>query len=196
MAKKSLALPRQVLDWKVGPHYEIIKQLGEGSYGLVCEARHLPTGERVAIKHVTKIFDDLVDCKRLLREIVILGYLNHPNVVRMREIIRPSNLDSFNELYVVMEHAQSDLKKLVKSLDPPGGRPHPDDNLQHSGWYELHPLLQRPAQRPEASQYPDQRGLRGENLRFRPGEECGGRGEKAVLGLRLRRRAPTCKTRA
>ena len=115
MAKKTLALPRQVLDWKVGPHYEIIKQLGEGSYGLVCEARHLPTGERVAIKHVTKIFDDLVDCKRLLREIVILGYLNHPNVVRMREIIRPANLDSFNELYVVMEHAQSDLKKLVKS---------------------------------------------------------------------------------
>ena len=115
MAKKSLAIPKAVLDWKVGPNYEIIKQLGEGSYGLVCEARHLPTGERVAIKHVTKIFDDLVDCKRLLREIVILGYLNHPNVVRMREIIRPSNLENFNELYVVMEHAQSDLKKLVKS---------------------------------------------------------------------------------
>lgn len=115
MARKTLELPKQTIDWHVGPNYEIIKQLGVGSYGMVCEARHIASGERVAIKHVTKIFDDIIDCKRLLREIFILRYLNHPNVVRIRDIILPSNLDTFNELYVVMEHAQSDLKKLVKS---------------------------------------------------------------------------------
>ena len=115
MAKKNLSLPKHDINWKVGPSYEIIKQLGAGSYGMVCEARHVPTGERVAIKHVSKIFDDIVDCKRLLREISILRYLNHPNVVKIREIIKPDNFDSFNELYVVMEHAQSDLKKLIKS---------------------------------------------------------------------------------
>jgi mitogen-activated protein kinase 1/3 len=115
MAKKNLSLPKHDINWKVGPDYEIIKQLGAGSYGMVCEARHIPTGERVAIKHVSKIFDDIVDCKRLLREISILRYLNHPNVVKIREIIKPDNFETFNELYVVMEHAQSDLKKLVKS---------------------------------------------------------------------------------
>ncbi|OMJ92347.1 hypothetical protein SteCoe_4899 [Stentor coeruleus] len=115
MARRNLAIPKQIIDWNVGPNYEIIKQLGAGSYGMVCEARHVPTGERVAIKHVTKIFDDIIDCKRLLREISILRYLDHPNVVKIREIIKPSDLDNFNELYVVMEHAQSDLKKLVKS---------------------------------------------------------------------------------
>ena len=115
MAKKNLSLPKHDINWNVGPNYEIIKQLGAGSYGMVCEARHVPTGERVAIKHVSKIFDDIVDCKRLLREISILRYLNHPNVVKIREIIKPDNFDSFNELYVVMEHAQSDLKKLIKS---------------------------------------------------------------------------------
>ncbi|OMJ75268.1 hypothetical protein SteCoe_25626 [Stentor coeruleus] len=115
MARRNLAIPKQIIDWNVGPSYEIIKQLGAGSYGMVCEARHVPSGERVAIKHVTKIFDDIVDCKRLLREISILRYLDHPNVVKIREIIKPNDLDNFNELYVVMEHAQSDLKKLVKS---------------------------------------------------------------------------------
>lgn len=115
MARKNLAIPKQTIDWNVGPNYEIIKQLGAGSYGMVCEARHLPTGERVAIKHVAKIFDDIIDSKRLLREISILRYLDHPNVVKIREIIKPSNLESFNELYVVMEHAQSDIKKLIKS---------------------------------------------------------------------------------
>jgi mitogen-activated protein kinase 1/3 len=115
MPKRTLNLPKTKIDWNVGPSYEIIKQLGVGSYGMVCEARHLPTGERVAIKHVTKIFDDIIDCKRLLREITLLKYLNHQNIVKIREIIRPENLESFNELYVVMEHAQSDLKKLIKS---------------------------------------------------------------------------------
>ena len=115
MARKNLLIPKQIIDWDVGPNYKIIKQLGAGSYGIVCEGRHVPTGELVAIKHVTKIFDDIIDSKRLLREISILRYLDHPNVVKIREIIQPNNLDTFNELYVVMEHAQSDLKKLVKS---------------------------------------------------------------------------------
>ncbi|CAG9331700.1 unnamed protein product [Blepharisma stoltei] len=64
---------------------------------------------------MTKIFDDLIDCKRLLREVSILKHLNHPNIVKMREILLPKNLQNFNELYVVIEHAQSDLKKLIKS---------------------------------------------------------------------------------
>lgn len=64
---------------------------------------------------MTRIFDDLVDCKRLLREICILKCLDHPNVVRIKTILRPPDLENFNELFVVMEHAQSDLKKLVKS---------------------------------------------------------------------------------
>ncbi|CAG9312245.1 unnamed protein product [Blepharisma stoltei] len=115
MAGKKLNIPRNVIDWDVGPNYQIIKQLGSGSYGMVCEARHVPTGQRVAIKQMTKIFDDLIDCKRLLREVSILKHLNHPNIVKMREILLPKNLQTFNELYVVMEHAQSDLKKLIKS---------------------------------------------------------------------------------
>mmetsp|Transcript_935 Transcript_935/g.2207 ORF Transcript_935/g.2207 Transcript_935/m.2207 type:complete len:433 (+) Transcript_935:1665-2963(+) len=115
MSKKQLNIPRGKIDWNVGPDYQLIKQIGSGSYGSVAEARHLPTGDRVAIKHLTQIFDDLVDCKRLLREVSILRYLNHPNVVKLREILPPPDFTNFNELFVVMEHAQSDLKKLVKS---------------------------------------------------------------------------------
>ncbi|CAG9331755.1 unnamed protein product [Blepharisma stoltei] len=115
MAGKKLNIPKQAVDWDVGPNYQIIKQIGSGSYGMVCEGRHVPTGEKVAIKQMTKIFDDLIDCKRLLREVAILKYLNHPNVVKLREILLPKDLNHFNELYIVMEHAQSDLKKLVKS---------------------------------------------------------------------------------
>ena len=112
---KRLLLPKPKIDWDVGSDYEITKQIGSGSYGMVCEALHLPTGEKVAIKRVSRIFDDLVDCKRLLREIAILRYLNHPNVVRLRSICLPRDLTQFNELFLVLEHADSDLKKLIKS---------------------------------------------------------------------------------
>lgn len=115
MAGKKLALPRTRIDWDVGSDYQIIRQIGSGSYGSVCEAKHVPTGERVAIKKITRIFDDVIDCKRLLREVCILRYLSHPNIVRIREILRPKDLNRFNDLFIVMEHAQSDIKKLVKS---------------------------------------------------------------------------------
>lgn len=115
MAKKSLVLPKGKIEWNVGPDYQLIKIIGTGSYGSVAEARHLPTGDKVAIKHLTHIFDDVVDCKRLLREVCILRYLNHPNVVKLREILLPPEISYFNELFVVMEHAQSDIRKLLKS---------------------------------------------------------------------------------
>ena len=115
MRGKKLNIPVSKVDWDVGPDYQITRQIGSGSYGMVCEAKHLPTNERVAIKQMTGIFDDIVDCKRLLREISILRYLNHPNVVKIKEIIQPKNLTTFNELYIIMEHAQSDMKKLIKS---------------------------------------------------------------------------------
>ncbi len=56
-------------DWEVGEDYQIVKQIGSGSYGMVCEAIHLPTKRKVAIKKILHLFEDKVDTKRLLREI-------------------------------------------------------------------------------------------------------------------------------
>lgn len=102
-------------DWEVGNDYEIIKQIGSGSYGYVVEATQKSTGKKVAIKRLNKIFDDVVDCKRILREITLLRALSHPNLVNLIEILEPSDLKTFDTLYFVLEYAQSDLKKLFKS---------------------------------------------------------------------------------
>jgi mitogen-activated protein kinase 1/3 len=61
------------------------------------------------------IFDDEVDCKRILREITLLRRLRHPYVVELFDIIEPTDLEKFDTLYVVLELAESDLKKVIKS---------------------------------------------------------------------------------
>ena len=61
------------------------------------------------------IFDDEVDCKRILREITLLRRLRHPYVVELFDIIEPADTEKFDTLYVVLELAESDLKKVIKS---------------------------------------------------------------------------------
>jgi mitogen-activated protein kinase 1/3 len=61
------------------------------------------------------IFSDLVDGKRILREIAIIQKLNHPNIVKITDLFYEGDPNTFQDLYVVLECADSDLKKLLKS---------------------------------------------------------------------------------
>jgi mitogen-activated protein kinase 1/3 len=60
------------------------------------------------------LFDLLSTCKCILREITILAQLDHVNVIKIHEVIVPGSMQSFQELYIVMELADSDLKMLCK----------------------------------------------------------------------------------
>ena len=61
------------------------------------------------------IFDDETDCKRILREITLLRKLKHPGVVELIEVLMPRDKKIFTTIYVVMEFAESDLKKVLRS---------------------------------------------------------------------------------
>jgi mitogen-activated protein kinase 1/3 len=89
--------------------------MGQGSYADVVSAIHKPTGRKVAIKRMKGIFDDEVDCKRILREIYLLLNLRHPYIVQLLDIIEPTDLKTFDTIYVVLSLSESDLKKLIKS---------------------------------------------------------------------------------
>jgi mitogen-activated protein kinase 1/3 len=112
---KALSLSKQLENWDVGADYQLVRLLGSGSYGSVAEAIHRATGTRVAIKKVVNVFDDKVDCKRILREVHLLRRLDNLNIVKLFDILEPKDLRTFDCLYLVLEFAQSDIKKLVKS---------------------------------------------------------------------------------
>jgi mitogen-activated protein kinase 1/3 len=62
-----------------------------------------------------QLFGDLTDCKRILRELAILTRLNHENVVKVHDIVVPSDVRTFNELYIVLEICDTDSKKLIRT---------------------------------------------------------------------------------
>ena len=60
--------------------YEYIKQIGHGAYGVVCSALDHSIKAKVAIKKVPKAFEDLIDAKRIVREIKLLSKYLFPSL--------------------------------------------------------------------------------------------------------------------
>jgi mitogen-activated protein kinase 1/3 len=116
-AKKAAPIiPKGPADrWKIPPNYEVKQLIGTGSYGSVCEAWDSKSERLVAIKRIGHMFEDLIDCKRILREIAILSKLKHDHIVQIFDIPEPSNNSTFEELYIVMEICDSDMKKLCRT---------------------------------------------------------------------------------
>eukprot|EP00931_Biecheleriopsis_adriatica_P084526 TRINITY_DN5840_c0_g2_i1.p1 TRINITY_DN5840_c0_g2~~TRINITY_DN5840_c0_g2_i1.p1 ORF type:complete len:421 (-),score=73.26 TRINITY_DN5840_c0_g2_i1:10-1272(-) len=115
------SLPRG--QWQIPPRYKVTEVIGSGSYGSVCEAvdEGATPRQNVAIKKCKGIFEDLVDCKRILREVSILSKLDHRNVVKIHDFHIPAEKAKFTEIYMIMELCDSDFKKLCKqdvSLSP------------------------------------------------------------------------------
>ena len=101
--------------WTLGPDYEPIKMLGKGSYGAVCSAIHKPTGTKVAVKKMDGVFEDEIDCKRILREVDLLRKLKNPSVIEIFDILEPEDPEKFDSIYIVLRLSESDLKKVIKS---------------------------------------------------------------------------------
>ncbi|CAN4103003.1 unnamed protein product [Withania somnifera] len=97
--------------------YKILEVIGKGSYGVVCAAIDTHTGEKVAIKKITDIFEHISDAIRILREIKLLRLLRHPDIVEIKRIILPPSKREFRDIYVVFELMESDLHHVIKAND-------------------------------------------------------------------------------
>eukprot|EP00744_Colponema_vietnamica_P003014 GILI01004668.1.p1 GENE.GILI01004668.1~~GILI01004668.1.p1 ORF type:complete len:494 (-),score=78.93 GILI01004668.1:190-1671(-) len=89
--------------------YKIAKVIGDGTYGSVVRGINKSTGEVVAIKKMKKKFYSWEECMAL-REVKSLRKLNHPNIVKLKEVIRESD-----ELHFVFEFMESNLYECMKS---------------------------------------------------------------------------------
>ncbi|KAI3468547.1 hypothetical protein Pfo_025210 [Paulownia fortunei] len=88
--------------------YKVIKEVGNGTFGSVWRALSKQSGEVVAIKKMKKKYYSWEECINL-REVKSLRKMNHPNVVKLKEVIRENDV-----LYFVFEYMECNLYQLMK----------------------------------------------------------------------------------
>jgi serine/threonine protein kinase len=70
---------------------------------------------KVAIKKVPNAFDDLVDAKRILREIKLLKYFDHENIITLLDVPKPEGRTGYNDIYIVTDLMETDLHRVIYS---------------------------------------------------------------------------------
>lgn len=101
----------------VGERYEILEELGRGSYGVVYRAIQLGIQRVVALKTLLpKMAVDSEEHQRFEREALLVSHLNHPNIITLFDYGKHQGV-----LFMVMEFVEGkSLGDLIKEQAPLG----------------------------------------------------------------------------
>uniref|UniRef100_A0A1I8H1X3 SNF-related serine/threonine-protein kinase n=1 Tax=Macrostomum lignano TaxID=282301 RepID=A0A1I8H1X3_9PLAT len=86
------------IDSTIAGQYDLEHTIGRGHFAVVKLAKHTFTGEQVAVKVIDKSKLDAVSREHLFQEVMCMKLVQHPNVVRLYEVI-----DTANRLYLILE---------------------------------------------------------------------------------------------
>jgi mitogen-activated protein kinase 1/3 len=112
--------------------FEYIKQIGHGAYGVVCSALDHSIKAKVAIKKVPKAFEDLIDAKRIVREIKLLSkyikswivnhhfcckieFFDHENIIGLVDVAKPPAKTGFEDIYIITDLMETDMHRVIYS---------------------------------------------------------------------------------
>lgn len=145
--KKKAAVPKRNLphptpkfgDWlnsrRMINNYIILESLGAGSYAEVKLCKEKTSGRLFAMKFISRdimksgLLGKQNPFEDIKREIAIMKKLNHPNVLRLFEVMDDPNV---NKLYLVLEYMhQGDLLTMQRSKSTDGTCMPMDDNELH-----------------------------------------------------------------
>ena len=101
--------------WKVCSDYNLVKIIGQGSYGSVAESIHIPSGRKVAIRRMDDLFGDEEDCKKMIREMQLLRNMRTQYSTKLLDVLEPENMDTYDVLYIVEDYVDADIKKVLRS---------------------------------------------------------------------------------
>jgi len=90
--------------------YQIIKVIGDGTYGQVYEGLNKETNTKVAIKKLKTKMSSWEDCI-LQNEVRFLRKLNHENIVKLLEVIREQNSD----VSYIFEYCDCNLFQFIEN---------------------------------------------------------------------------------
>lgn len=81
----------------VPDRWRLLRPLGQGAYGLVVSVQDSISGEPVAVKCITRVFDKPILARRALREITLLRHFGeHENLTGLIDL--DNVWDGYNEM--------------------------------------------------------------------------------------------------
>uniref|UniRef100_A0A671QRD3 Stress-activated protein kinase JNK n=1 Tax=Sinocyclocheilus anshuiensis TaxID=1608454 RepID=A0A671QRD3_9TELE len=94
--------------------YQQLCAIGYGAQGIVCSALDTVLGIPVAVKKLSRPFQNQTHAKRAYRELVLLKCVNHKNIIRLLNVFTPQkSLEEFQDLYLVMELMDASLCQVI-----------------------------------------------------------------------------------
>ena len=87
-------------------NFKILEQVGKGTYGKVFKAIDLKTHEKVAMKYIKVDHESEGFPITCLREIRILRQLDHPNIIKLKDIVFRHEK---NSTYLIFDYMNHDL---------------------------------------------------------------------------------------
>merc|ERR1719329_930344 len=100
--------------FKVPAELNFIKKVGSGAYGTVASFEDKRNGKKMAVKKITDAFHDLIDGKRILREVKLLRSFRHDNIISILDMYPPDTPD-FDDIYIVTDLMETDLHRVIYS---------------------------------------------------------------------------------
>ena len=99
--------------------YELVKQLGEGAFGVVAAAKNRTSGDEVAIKCIKDATQDEEQAKLLLRELKLLRHFRgHENVINITDIAIPRGQSQLKDIFIITDLMDTDLHRIIRSPQP------------------------------------------------------------------------------
>ncbi|EDV22426.1 Serine/threonine-protein kinase NLK2 [Trichoplax sp. H2] len=93
---------------------QLIRQIGFGSYGVVWSVVDPRNGKKAALKKLVNAFDDYVAIKRALRELKLLCFCRHDNILGAIEVLKtPLLIGPFRHVFVLTDLMQCDLHNVI-----------------------------------------------------------------------------------
>uniref|UniRef100_A0A673MG10 Stress-activated protein kinase JNK n=1 Tax=Sinocyclocheilus rhinocerous TaxID=307959 RepID=A0A673MG10_9TELE len=94
--------------------FQQLRAIGSGAQGIVCSALDTVLGIQVAVKKLSRPFQNQTHAKRAYRELVLLKCVNHKNIIRLLNVFTPQkSLEEFQDLYLVMELMDASLCQVI-----------------------------------------------------------------------------------
>ncbi|NP_001080184.1 mitogen-activated protein kinase 8 [Xenopus laevis] len=95
--------------------YQNLKPIGSGAQGIVCAAFDAVLERHVAIKKLSRPFQNQTHAKRAYRELVLMKCVNHKNIIGLLNVFTPQkSLEEFQDLYIVMELMDANLCQVIQ----------------------------------------------------------------------------------